>query len=172
MTGGPDVDAREFVRLIEQLGAAATSRSLRAGLMKSARTVQKGVVAALRQRVDINPAGHRGFDRKTGYRTVWRRLDKDVNAFLWRRGAPLGATVGLLHRRATADRAWILRLLDQGTAARYTKGGARVIKKRAYRGSIGGRDFFQAGVSATWKQATEQLGLYTLEALRKAASRL
>lgn len=163
-----DIDAREFISLLESLDAAATSKAARAGLSKSARIVQKGVVAALRQSVDINPAGHRGYDRKTGLVTTWRRLDRDVNAFLWRKKKP-GATVGLLHRRATPDRAWILRILDQGTAARYTRGGARVIKKRAYRGSVAESGFFQRGVAASWRIATDRLALYTVEAMRKAA---
>lgn len=134
----------------EELAARLSDKELKATLKKLVRrplvTLRKGVQRELSARV--RPHRKNRFRRgKNGY---WgnKPLKNDVALKVYKKGA-IGGIVGLVTPKRLGNRAYVLRILNRGTAERRTKGGA-------YRGTGPALDFFRPGIRSMESQAVAE----------------
>lgn len=164
-------DASEFVRLIGRLDEKHLRRGTRGALRRAIRVITVSVMQEARADIGKSKRGQAAAANKGSWQQnarlgvkVWRRpLWADVGQFVWRKD--FGATTGLIKQKGREGRPWLLRVLNFGTGDRYTLGGGT--KARRYTGRIEAMGFFERGVSRSYQEAVNRLGVYTLDALRK-----
>lgn len=160
-----EVNAAEFIKLLQQLDGEGVKKEWRRGAGKAMRIVTRGVSQEAKRSLDLSPKkkGSWAKSRVTGMMTWRRPIYKDVYQFIWKKKRhDIGATGGMIAQKGRPSRVWILRLLNFGTKNRVTRKGQN-------RGSVEGRHFFERGVNATYQKALDQFGVYTVEGLRKLA---
>lgn len=175
-TGDVDmsVDYGDVVRTLDRLVYAkmVEAKDIRKVFRKVLTPVRKAVQNAARQNLGTDPReawkGVRVITLKKGAGAVVGLLNP------YKRGAPTayqkprGGRSGITRNRAKSDltvkvegyqgkdRAWILRIVNQGTEGRYA-GTRGTLKKRAYRGAISAKKFFGGASGAAMKQAEAAL---------------
>lgn len=166
------IDADEFIKLVRSLDEKSLRRGLRAGVGKAMRVVTKRVMAEAKTKINFNRKGSWVASKRLGGMKVWRKpLYKEVYQFVWKKN--LGATSGILAPKGNQpSRAYILRILDQGTKRRDAKSwkhkkSGRVIPGPLNRGSVRALNFFKPAVNASWREAQSKLTVYTVDGLRK-----
>lgn len=175
-TGDVDmsVDYRDVVLMLDRLVYAkmVETNDIRKVFRKVMTPVRKAVQAAAKQYLGADPReawkGVRVITLKKGAGAVVGLLNP------YKRGAPTayvkprGGRSGITRNRAISDRtrtvegyagkdrAWILRIVNQGTDARFA-GTRGTLKKKAYRNAITGKKFFASASGAAMKQAEAAL---------------
>lgn len=159
-----EVNAAEFIKLLQQLDGESVKKEWRRGAGKAMRIVTRGVSQEAKRSLDLSPKkGSWAKSRVTGMMTWRRPIYKDVYQFIWKKKRhDIGATGGMIAQKGKPSRVYILRILNFGTKNRVTRKGQN-------RGSVEGRHFFERGVNATYQKALDQFGVYTVEGLRKLA---
>lgn len=168
------VDHREVVLMLDRLVYAkmVEANDIRKVFRKVMTPVRKAVQNAARQNLGTDPR-----DAWKGVRVI--TLKKGAGAVVgllnpFKRGAPTaytkprGGRSGITRNRAVSertktvegyqgkDRAWILRIVNQGTDARFA-GTRGTLKRQAYRGVMTARKFFASASGPAMKQAEAAL---------------
>ena len=168
------VDHREVVLMLDRLVYAkmVEANDIRKVFRKVMTPVRKAVQNAARQNLGTDPR-----DAWKGVRVI--TLKKGAGAVVgllnpFKRGAPTaytkprGGRSGITRNRAVSertktvegyqgkDRAWILRIVNQGTDARFA-GTRGTLKRKAYRGVMTAKKFFASASGPAMKQAEAAL---------------
>lgn len=176
-TGDVDmsVDYRDVVLMLDRLVYAkmVEANDIRKVFRKVMTPVRKAVQHTAKQYLGADPReawkGVRVITLKKGAGAVVGLLNP------YRRGAPTayvkprGGRSGITRNRAISDRtrtvegyagkdrAWILRIVNQGTDDARFAGTRGTLKKKAYRNAITGKKFFASASGAAMKQAEAAL---------------
>lgn len=178
------VDISEFMRIIRLLDERNLERGLKTGVGKAMTVVTKETKKAAKAALAEAGHGTKGGSQKSRTLhgvTVWRRpLYMEFFQFTWKKGG-LGATQGIGQKKGDRQsRAYILRWLEKGTAARYTRYyrgkpsvryRGQVYKNEAEGGKGKGLYFYAAAVYRSMSEAQRELAYYTVQGIRRQAGR-